>query len=256
MYRWATISLLGFLAPMPAAALDWAIWSDPVAGSSTGSFASGETVELVALIESGFAAAAGSDYTSEPAIPGTIGNGNPPFTRMLTGPVQSTINADDVIATLDLSGISVDSNTTFGLADQRSGRQYRLELRDAAHDLLPLTGVQVTPYDITYIGSGLIADYSTLLIDDLLLVNSVHDAGGFYIHTGLTTFSNLPTATRSIWLFSNIFQDAEGIQIALAITAPAPSPVWMGSASFLSLAVLCSARRRRGCVSAPAVSET
>lgn len=242
MRRLVAITLMGFLAPAPVAALDWAVWSEAVGNASTGTFSSGQTVELLATFPGGSNVPAGGEYTSSAPIPGTTGSTNPSFIRILTG-AGPTIAAGDPIATLGLGDIAVDPSTTFGLADQRTGRQYRLELRDAADALLPLAGVQVTPYDVTYTDGGLIADYNSLLIGDLLLVDGAHDAGGFYLHTGLTTFSNLPAATRSIRLVSNVFQDAEGIQVYLAIAAPAPPEGWLGGASAASLALLHGARR-------------
>lgn len=248
MQRWLMISWVAFLVPLPASALEWAVWGQAVGNSATGSFSGGRTVELNGYF-TGITGGepAGLEYTSSPAIPGTTNDTNPPFIRVITGPapLPSTIDADDPIAFLDLGEIPVDAATTFGLADQRSGRQYRLELRDAANALLPLTGIQVTPYDLTYTNGGLIADYNSQLFGDLLLVDGVHDAGGFYLHTGLTTFSNLPAATRSIRLVSEIFQDAEGIQIYLAMAAPEPSAPWLGAASLVGLAGLSGMRRLR-----------
>lgn len=247
MRRWLMISWVTLLTPLPAAALEWAVWGQAVGNSITGSFSGGRTVALSAYFLGGAGEPAGLSYTSSPAIPGTTNDTNPPFIRIVTGPdpLPSTIDANDPIAFLDLGGITVDATTTFGLADQRSGRQYRLELRDAASALLPLTGIQVTPYDLTYLGDGLIADYNSVLAGDLLLGDGAHSAGGFYLHTGLTTFSNLPAETREIRLISNIFQDAEGIQIYLAVAAPEPSAAGLGVASLLGLAGLAGMRRVR-----------
>ena len=71
--------------------------------------------------------------------------------------------AGTLVAALDLGGITVDSSTTLGLADlKQSGVFYTLELRDASLALLPVTGIVVTPYNVTY-SNGLVADLNSLL---------------------------------------------------------------------------------------------
>ena len=236
-YRTAMLLLfLGAPALASAATLEWALWGNVVSDSRTGSFSDGRTVQLTGTLTGFGAPTAGTDYTASPAIPGTAGNGNPSFVRLSTGPIGTTLNANDVIATIDLGTLMVDDSTIFGLADQRSGRQYRVELRDESQNLLSLTGIIVTPYNLTYTSDGLIADYNSTLVGDLLLVDGVHDAGGSYLHTGLTTFSNLPAATRSIRVVSNIVQDAEGIQLYVGTAVvPAPAGFWLLGTAVVAL---------------------
>lgn len=243
--KYRTTMLLLFLAVpalASAATLEWASWGNVVSNSRTGSFSDGRTVQLTGTLEGFGAPPAGTEYTASPAIPGTAGNGNPSFVRLSTGPIGTTLNANDVIATIDLGTLMIDDSTVFGLGDQRTGRQYRLELRDGSQNLLSLADIIVTPYNLSYTSDGLIADLNSTLFGDLLLVDGVHDAGGLYLHTGLTTLSNLPAATRSIRLVSNVFQDAEGIQLYLGTTVvPAPGGLWL-----LGTAVAALGLRRRG----------
>jgi hypothetical protein len=137
--------------------------------------------------------------------------------RVVTGsPHPTTINAGDPIATIDLMAFAVDSATTFGLGDLKNGNWYRLELRDASAALLPLTGIQSAHHNLTLAGSGWVADLNVTLdtSDGLMLIPSLHDVpGAFYEHSGVTLFSNLPAATRSIIVRAGRFQDTEGIQI-------------------------------------------
>jgi hypothetical protein len=79
---------------------------------------------------------------------------------MFSNGQQVTLAAGTVVAALDLSGITVNSSTMFGIGDvKQAGVYYRLELRDAAQNVLPLSGVVVTPYNLVYTG-GLIADFN------------------------------------------------------------------------------------------------
>jgi hypothetical protein len=208
---------------MTEAAVEWASWGPPAGNTSIGAFSGDKTVTLTAnFTDITAGVAAGGEYTSDPVVTGRPDNTNPPFQRIMTGTPATLIANGDQIAYLDLTGITVDENTTFGLADQKSGNLYRLELLDATLAVLDLTGVQVNDYNITYASSGLVADYNSILTivgvpssGLVLYVSPVHDAGGFYSHTGLTTFSNLPAGTRYIALISRSVQEAEGIQIYL-----------------------------------------
>jgi hypothetical protein len=212
------VAVLAILSlPWPAhAALQWATWGNPSGNRSTATFVDGQTVELTADF-TGISAGepAGLEFTSAPPIPGRPNNTNPPFTRMITGTPGMNVSAGALVAELNLTGLPAGASVVFGLGDQRDTFVYRLELRDAARAVLPLTGVVVTPYDLTYRGSSLIADLNTILIGNQLIVDQVHTAGGSYRHTGLTTFSNLPPATRYISLYAAQLQESEGIQIHL-----------------------------------------
>ena len=228
-----------------AAGLEWAVWGPIVGSGRTGSFTDGRTVQLTGFVDGSGAPLAGTEYTSDPAIPGTVNSRNPSFVRVATGTIGGTINENDVIATIDLDTVIVDPATAFGIADQRYGLQYRLEIRDVSQALLSLDNVVVTPYNLTYDTDSLIADYNSQLIGGVLYVDGNHDAGGFYLHTGLTTISNLPATARSITLVSNVFQNVEGIQLYMGTTVvPAPAGIWLLGTAIGALGLRRAIRRR------------
>lgn len=186
MKRAPAILLLLALGCRPAvAALEWAVWGPPSGNTSTGVFGNGQQVVLYANF-TGIANGepAGLEYTSDPQLPGRPDNTNPPFQRIMSGPPSTVLAAGTTVVDLDLSGISVDASTTFGLADHKSAVYYVLQLLDASLAPLPLSEVVVTPYNITYTNGSLIADLNTLLnitsMPGLLSVDSLHDGGGTY----------------------------------------------------------------------------
>lgn len=243
---WRCALFLGAMAIHTATAstLEWALWGAPANGASTATFSDARTVTLTAYF-AGFGEPAGLEYTSIPAIPGTTGAANPSFIRVLTGsPHPTTVAANATIAEFALNGWDADSSTIVGIADQLSGTQYRIEMLDANGALLSTAGLTVTPYNVTYTGSGLVADYNSLLVAGVLFPDDVHDAGGFYQHTGLTTLTNLPAGTRKVRLASQIFQNSEGIQLYFA-TAVVPAPPAL--ALFLTGVGVMLARARRRC---------
>jgi uncharacterized repeat protein (TIGR01451 family) len=219
----ASLALVG-VGPMAAfGATDWAVWSGPTGNSSTGRFSNGQTVVLVSNFNGITAGvAAGGEYSASPSVAGRPNNTNPSFIRALTGaspPAQ--IAAGDPVAALDLSAITVDDTTIVGLGDLKLGLQYRLQALDAARSPLSLAGVQTTNHDLTYTSGGLVADFNASLntATGVITVDGVHDGGGSYQHTGLTTFSHLPAGTRYIALLSHVSQESEGIQVYLATDA-------------------------------------
>ncbi|KAA0205793.1 MAG: hypothetical protein EDM71_10430 [Proteobacteria bacterium] len=158
---------------------------------------------------------------------------------------------------LDLTNFPVTADTVLGLADLKF--QYRLELQDANHNVLPLTGLVTTNFDLTYDGSGLIADMGCVL--NAVASGSIpagkidytwNDAGGSYTHTGLCTFGNFPADTRFIrlvnfGLYGQYQEQTEGIHVLLggtvsAVPVPATAPL-LGTAIVLVL----SRVRRRPC---------
>ena len=243
-----TLALAG-LTPEPAlAAFEWGVWGGPVntsppapfTGTSTATFSNGQTVPLVANF-TGITAGvpAGVEFTSAPSIPGRPDNTNPSFQRLMTGvpatPVGVIPTAGTPVFALDLGGINVDSSTVIGFGDLKlgSGVNYKLELRDASSVVLPLDGIVVTPYNVTYAYSPfLLADYNAVLeLTPLarygrLASDLNHDAGGTYTHTGLTTFSNLPAGTRFVTLLSWFdSQEVEGIQVYVGTDVASGSPI-------------------------------
>ena len=240
---------LASLTPLPAlAAFEWGVWGGPVntsppapfTGTSTATFSNGQTVPLVANFTDITAGVPASvEFTSAPSIPGRPDNTNPSFQRLMTGapatPVGVIPAAGTPVFALDLGGINVDSSTTIGFGDLKlgSGVNYKLELRDASSVVLPLDGIVVTPYNVTYAYSPfLLADYNAVLeLAPLarygrLASDLNHDAGGTYTHTGLTTFSNLPAGTRFVTLLSWFdSQEVEGIQVYVGTDVTSGSPI-------------------------------
>lgn len=252
--------LLGLLIlSVPPGALgstEWAVWNTaPSNLASTGSFADGRTVQLTSFFETiGGPQAAGTIYSVSPAVPGQLDGRNPSFTYALTGPgpYPNTIARDDVVASIDLANFTVNADTILGLADLKF--QYRLELQDSAHNPLALTGLQFVDYNLTYDGSGLVADLGCFLqaaaagttpAGVIFPGGSGHDAGGFYTHTGLCTFTNLPAETKFIQLLARgISQETEGIQVYLGGTAstvvplPATAPLLLSGVALVLVRTL------------------
>ncbi|MEO8223733.1 MAG: hypothetical protein ABI661_02935 [Gammaproteobacteria bacterium] len=250
--------LIGTLPLSAMASTEWATWNTAASNlSSIGSFADGRTVQLTSFFETITGPAAASTiYNVSPAVPGQANGRNPSFTYALTGPgpYPNSIARDDVAASIDLTNYTVNGDTIFGLADLKF--QYRLELQDSGHNPLALTGLVTTDYNLTYDGSGLIADLGcffqsaaagTTPAGVIFVGGSGHDAGGTYVHSGLCTFTNLPTETKFIRILARgVTQETEGIHVLLAGTAsavplPATAPLLGTAVAF----VLARARRRK-----------
>lgn len=253
------ISCIALLALSPGgtqAATEWATWS--TAGdnlSSTGSFVDGRSVQLTAnFLGITGPAAAGTVYSVDPAVPGQPDGRNPAFTYALTGS-GATIQPGAVAMTLDLTNFAVTAETVLGLADLKF--QYQLELRDSQGAVLPLAGIQVAEFNNTYDGSGLIADAGCFLYTTsggtFYPAGSIYvtpnDAGGWYTHTGLCTFGNLPAETKAIRLLLTGVapREVEGIHVLLAGTASTavPLPPTAGLLGTAVLAAFARAWRRR-----------
>jgi hypothetical protein len=252
---WLLLSAIPFSAD---ASTEWATWTTAVSDtSSTGSFADGRSVQLTSFFATITGPAAASTvYSVSPAVPGQLDGKNPSFTYALTGPgpYPNSIVRDAVVANIDLANFTVNADTIFGLADLKF--QYRLELQDTAHNSLALTGLVTTDYNLTYDGSGLIADLGcffqsaaagTTPAGVIFVGGTGHDAGGTYVHSGLCTFTNLPTETKFIRILARgVTQETEGIHILLAGTAsavpvPATAPLLATGIGFM----LTRARRRK-----------
>lgn len=205
------------------AAVEWATWNPPVGDLATGIFSGGGTVTLTAdFTGTSGGTAAGASYTASPPVVGRPDNTNPPYIGMMTGsdPLAPLYPGDNV-ALIDLSNLPAATAVIFGIADQKYSMEYRVELRNAAFAIVPLDNIVVTPYNIAYNtdplygGTNMVADYNSYFIGNVLWVDTTHDDGGLYTHTGLTTISNLPLETRYIVLTfpGPGVQDIEGIQI-------------------------------------------
>lgn len=205
------------------AGVEWATWGAASGATSTGTFPSGGTVVLTAdFTDINGGEPAGAEYTADPAPPGRPDGTNPPFTRMMTGTPGGDVPNGAAVLTLDLTDLPADANVIFGLADQCSCDNYRMEVLDGSLDSLSLAGIVVMPYNITYFnplyGSTYVADFNSIFVGDLLYADQVHDAGSDYGHTGLTTFSELPSGARYIKLYApNYPQGSEALQIAVAV---------------------------------------
>jgi hypothetical protein len=249
------------LAAAPAlthAATEWATWN--TAGdnlSSTGSFVDGRSVLLTANFQGITGpAAASAVYSVSPAVPGQPDGRNPSFTYAKTGP-GTIIDAGAVVLTLNLTNFAVTADTILGLADLKF--QYQLQLWDDLNgqgNLQSLADIQTADYNVTYDGSGLLADAGCFLYKtsggtfypEGSIYVTPNDAGGTYTHTGLCTFGNLPTATKSIRLVLTGVapRDVEGIHVLLGGTAsPVPLPPTLPLLGTAALAVLGRAWRRR-----------
>lgn len=223
---------LALCAAMPAsqAATEWVEWSR-VVGTSTdanGIFSDGRSILVTVNISS--IRPTGEMYTTDPAVPGRPDGTNPSYILAPTGVPGEMIFTDEVIAVFDLSGFPVDAETVLGLADMVGPAVYRIEILDAANNPLSLTNVEVNNYNIFYPPSAnsFIADYNIDLdpMTGLLSVNTIHDAnmGSNYVHSGLTTFSNLPVDAAMIRILSGQDQLSEGVQWYFGGSAVVPVP--------------------------------
>jgi len=214
-----TFAVVAFV-PLVASAFDWATWGPPSGGSSVARLGACRIATLTAdFTDVNAGEPAGLEYTSVPAMPGRPDGTNPPFQRFMTGPPLQSIARDTVVATLDLNGLGGAPGVVVGIGDQKF--QYGVELLDGTGSVIPAAawsaGVTVTPYHLTYTGSGLIADRNSTFgappfgwasfdvqptpADGAVLTNDgYNDAGGSYAQTGVTTLANLPAHTRWIRL--------------------------------------------------------
>lgn len=241
MSRVVTNLLVVLILAAPVTArpdVQWAVWSNPVGNVATGTFNDRQSVQLTATFSGSSASiAAGSSYTTNPPVPGRPDATNPPGISVMTGTPGGALCVKDgqfvcppypTVATLELAGVPASASLTFGLTDLKEGTRYAVEFRNAALTVLPLTNVEAVPYNIAYNtdplfgGTNMIADYNSVLLGNVLWVDSIHDAGGFYTHTGLTTLINLPSATRQIRLYypGPGAQNVEGIQLSLGMEIP------------------------------------
>jgi hypothetical protein len=209
-----------------SAAVTWPTWTGPVGNVSTARFPGGQTVTLTGNFTDITAGVpAGVEFTASPSIPGRPDNTNPSFQRVMTGVPGTALPAGTVVAAVDLGGMAGLGGAILGFGDlKQGGVYYKLELRDASSTLLPLTGIVVTPYNVTY-SNGLMADLNSLLettsgpLLGRLSLDNNHDAGGTHTHTSLTTYSNLPIGTRFVTLLAWIDQqEVEGIQVYVGAT--------------------------------------
>ena len=231
-----TALALPALGSSPAhAQLEWAAWGTPNGTTNSGSFSTGDFVQLTSFFDGITAGVpAGGEYISDPPIPGVPDGTNPTFQRIVTGSPHPTVLANGAtVASLDLTTVDVDTATTFGLADLKSGLWYQLELQDSFDNPLSLAGVRLSHYNLTLTGGVFIADYDLTLnpTTGLILVNSIHEVPtAIYQHSGLTLFDHLPLLTRRIVLKTGRSEDSEGISIYLGIpsTTPVAPTTWGG----------------------------
>ena len=247
------IAALFLLAVAPAsfAALEWPEWTRVVGTTddALATFSDGRSIQATLNISS--IKPAGDLYAADPVIPGQPGGGNPSYILAPTGVPGEMIFDGDVIASFDLSGFPVDTETSIGIADMVSPALYRLEILDAASNPLSLENLVVDNYNLFYPPQpgGFVADLDIQLdaLTGLLTVSDDHDAGtgSTYIHSGLAMFSNLPSEAAIVRILSGQDQLSEGVQWYFAGSAsiPVPPAVWLLGSGLLGLIGL--ARRRQ-----------
>ena len=99
---------------------------------------------------------------------------------------------------------------------------------------------------ITLVVLGLIGGAGYYFRGVIFPGGSGHDAGGFYTHTGLCTFTNLPAETKFIQLLARgVSQETEGIQVYLGGTASTVVPIPATAPLLATGVALVLARVRR-----------
>lgn len=248
--RLVALAILGapLAAPPADAALEWATWVANGASLADGSFSDGQTAIFSGNVV-GIATSA-SNGTASPAIPGEASGGNPPGVAAVTALPYPTgiLDPGAFIMGMNLLDLAATDQAVFALSDMMCCRSYRLELLDGASSGLPLGGVVVTNYNLTFAGP-IVADFDVTLnaTTGALRVYNVHDAGGSYNHTGFTTFSNLPPETRAIRVTSDSLgtQSTEGVHFYLATEVPEPGESLSALAAAATFGLQLRAWRRR-----------
>lgn len=241
MNRWRRAFGVGgallLVAVTPAhAALEWATWTANSAVLATGAFADGQSATFSGNVD-GIDTPA-ENGTASPPIPGEPSGGNPPGVAALAAiPYPTAImNPGDFVMAMDLGGITAVDQAVFAMSDK--ARVYELELLDDSSSPLPLGGVTLANYNLTYPGP-IIADFDVALnpTTGWLTMNFLHDGGGSYDHSGLVTFSNLHPQTRFIRITSASLgtQSTEGLHFYLAADVPEPGAEPLGLAAFFAL---------------------
>ncbi|MEW6603011.1 MAG: hypothetical protein AB1499_18715, partial [Nitrospirota bacterium] len=72
-------------------------WGTPSGSTLIGTFSGYQTVTLTADFTNMSAGIAGSEYTSDPSVPGRPDNTNPPFQRIVSGTLGTTLNPGDQV---------------------------------------------------------------------------------------------------------------------------------------------------------------
>lgn len=222
--RLAAIAIVVAVPVHAWAGVEWAQWSG--SGSTrTGTFSTGDTVTLTPRSFPGSGSvAAGGGFTCTPPAPGMSDSRNPPYQQILSGTGPGVlVNPGDVVVEIDLSDLPVGTPALFGIADQKF--TYAFELRDGTDAVLPLTGIDVTPYHNQYppappsFPEGLVADQNSVLLDGKLFPDFNNDAvpTDFYNQTGLTILSGLPAETREIRLLGAATAESEGLSLFVGI---------------------------------------
>lgn len=238
------LGLLLALSPALApAATEWAVFGTSSGGTQTGTFVDGRSVLVTAFTSGGGVRPAGCCYTSTPIVPGLADSANPPGYVVVTA--SGNLVAGGVAMRLDLVNFTVDADTLFGFSDMFQSYSYRMELLDAAGAALPLSGLQLTNYNLDLVNFEFDADFDVSLntTTGALTVVGIHDAnnGSTYRHSGLVLFGNLPATTRTIRILSaaTFDQPPEGINFFFAGSVseiPAPAAIWLVPPALLAVA--------------------
>jgi hypothetical protein len=216
----AASGLFLLLVPLSARAdVEWTTWSGFPAATRTGTFERGFTVSMTpaSFPGDGFRPE-GTYFTADSPVLGMLTTANPPYQMILTGPATGTlINPGDLVVDIDLSDLPPRARPVLGIIDQKFA--YELQLLDDTDALLPLTGITLTPYNITYFpgtDDELIADQNTIfdnIATTKLRRDFLNDAvpTHYYDHTGLTLLSDLPAGTRTIRVLGGTISETEGV---------------------------------------------
>jgi hypothetical protein len=234
------------LWPLASAAVPiWATWTVDGATTASASLPDGRSATFTGFPFSG---GTGGGGTTDPAVPGIpSGDRQPVLTIFPNDVAGSLVTPGDPYFSLDLGNWGIDAETSFGLEDIVDFATYRLELLDAAQNPLPLTGLQVSQFNIFFSTVASVSDYDVAFdpATGSLTAVEIHDSGSSLAsrHSGLAIFSNLPASTRYIRLFIAGAEPfgRDGLRISLS-ASPVPEP----ASALLLAAAFTAAVRARG----------
>jgi len=236
--KMAMICLVLLLAPPRSALaqLEWATWGAVSGNTVTATFESGPTATLTSFFDGiSNGATAGTEWnTVDPAFPGRPDGTNPPLMRMVSGSPHPVVIANGAqVLSLDLLNVPIDTLTTVGFSDFKSGNWYYLHLQNSSGTDLSLLSIRLTHFNMKLAGSGWDVDFD-LTIDlnsGFMLGNGPHQVpGAFYDHSGVVLIDHLPPQIRRVVVTAGRNQDSEGLTIYLGrgASTPVEPATWSG----------------------------